>query len=255
MKTNPETSSKILVKFIEEEMSEASLVSCAERAARFARRRIARRVVVGATASIAMLALVFALAAALTRPVRAGVEFSGLFVTSEKTLLTLTDTDARTNSGWITVGQIFSGYKVEGYDAQTDSVRLSKDGRFYRVRLKTPTIEEALLTLEGEVTLSAGQKIRVERAVLPLDVKTTFPLNDRVVVHITPTRTPDLSRFRPNDLKKMPADALFYSIVFEDTTPGAQSKILSTPSVVALPGQEFSIRVNQDLEFWFRPKK
>jgi len=128
----------------------------------------------------------------------------------------------------------------------------SKNGKFFRVRLKAPTIKEALVTLEGEVTLGAGDKANIVRATLLLHQESVFPLRNDAVIRITPTRNPAPAVFHL-DPKDCPAGTLFYRVVFEKILSDGRSEVLSQPLAIAGPQQSFGVRVNDEIEFSFKP--
>lgn len=84
-----------------------------------------------------LLALRFSLLASLVAAgARAEVEFAGYIKTAAELKFVLTDPAAKRTSDWLAVGGSFSGYKITGYDARTETLSVEKDGTTTQLRLK-----------------------------------------------------------------------------------------------------------------------
>lgn len=64
------------------------------------------------------------------------VEFAGYIKTAAELKFVLMDPAAKLTSDWLAVGGSFSGYKITGYDARTETLAVEKDGATTRLRLK-----------------------------------------------------------------------------------------------------------------------
>lgn len=161
---------------------------------------------------------------------RGEVEFTGILVTSEQTLFTLSEPSAA-KSGWLQLGQSFAGYDLTSYDAKSDTLTLTKAGLRTRVRLKDEKVKAARVELGGTFTLGAGEKMSVVRATLTLGEETVFPLKDGLVFHVTPQSRPDGS--------------ILYRAFFERPLADHTMEKLSAPSVIVRPGAQFSITAGE----------
>lgn len=182
----------------------------------------------GVFGSMAALAVVFSLVLA---PLRAEVEFVGILATKEKTMFYLKDAAAGKESGWVELKQNFAGFTVTAYDAKNDVLTLTKDGATTQIRLRDAKIVNGRQEVTGGVTLQAGEKLVVERATMLFDQENIFPLKNGVVVRITPTRRPDGN--------------IMYAAVFERPRSGGGMEKISAPSVLTLPGHEFSVLIGE----------
>jgi hypothetical protein len=174
-----------------------------------------------------------------TSTARAEIEFVGILATSHARHFALGDsTSGRTE--WVVTGGTFGGYTVVAYEPKDDTLLLRRDGNILRLRLKDDAkVKAARLELTGAMTFGETDRIEVERATLIFDQENVFPAQNGVTYKITPTRMPDGTlRFRAEIERVL-----------------APNKIerLSSPDVITLPGQQFSIRID-DLGFSFKPR-
>lgn len=188
----------------------------------------------------ALLVFIASLASAAFAPAaRAEIEFVGILVTPQLTRFALGDTSVA-KTDWVTRGSLFSGYKVESFDAKTDTLTLSRDGTELRLRLKDDAkVKAARLELTGAISFGVDEKIEIERATLLFDQETVFPLKDGITYRITPTRRPDGN--------------ISYRIAVERTLAENKMERLSAPSVIAGPEKRFSVRIGE-LGFSFTPR-
>ena len=171
--------------------------------------------------------------------VHAEIEFVGVVAMPHKTMFALSDT-ASARTGWIDIGQRFSGYTLKSYDAAADTITLVKDGTELRVRLKDDAkIKSARLELNGMITLGDGEKVEVTRATLLVDQENVFPLKDGTTYRITPERRPDGN--------------LVYRVTVERTLAPNKTERLSSPTIITRPGQPFALRMGE-VGFAFNPR-
>jgi hypothetical protein len=183
------------------------------------------------------MTLVGAFATVAAPGARAAVEFSGILVTSQRTMFNLNDTSTG-ESQWRRTGEDFAGFTIGDYNARDDSLGLTKSGVTTRVHLKDAKVQSARLEITGTLTFAAGEKIQVTRATLVFDQENVFPLGDNLTCRITPQRRDD--------------GTILYRALFERRLPDKTER-LAIPAVVALPGLPFRIKV-EDLEFAFSPR-
>ena len=170
---------------------------------------------------------------------RAEIEFVGILATSHAQHFALGDT-ATGKTDWVTPGTTFGGYTVVSYEAKDDTLLLRRDGSDLRLRLKDDAkVKAARLELTGSITFGATDRIEVERATLLFDQENIFPVQNGVTYRITPTRMPD--------------GTIRYRAEIERVLAPNKVERLSSPAVVALPGQQFSMRID-DLGFSFKPR-
>ena len=181
-------------------------------------------------------ALLFALAAI---GVRAEIEFVGVLAMSQSRQFALTDT-ATGRTDWVVRGGMFGGYTLVSYDPKDDTLVLSRDGAELRLRLKDDArIKSSRLELTGSISFGNAKQIEVERATLHLDQENVFPLPEGITYRITPTRQPD--------------GTILYRAEIERVLAPNKTERLSSPAIVTLPGQQFSMRID-DLGFSFKPR-
>ena len=170
---------------------------------------------------------------------RAEIEFVGIMVTTKVSQYALSDTTTG-STAWIRPGGNFAGYTVVSYEQQAETLLLRRDGTDLRVRLKDDAkIKSARLELTGSISFGATDKIEIERATLQFDQENVFPLQDGVTYRITP--------------KRMPDGTIQYRAAIERVLAPNKTERLSSPAVTALPGQQFSMRID-DFGFSFKPR-
>ena len=94
----------------------------------------------------------FLIAAAV---LKADIEFSGFLITSKESLYSLSDTERRTTSGWLKVGQAFQGYTVEAFDREKEVITLRKSDQKFLVSLRSPRVQNGKETISGSITVGS----------------------------------------------------------------------------------------------------
>ena len=161
---------------------------------------------------------------------RAELEFSGFSISPTFQLFIVRDTEAEKTSGLLKMGQSFRGYTLKSFDKNREVLTVQKDGRDFKIRLKESKIKDGKLTVEGTVTVVNGQKVEGVRTALFLGEESVMPLSESVRLAITPTRMAD------GNMK--------YAAKFIIIT-GGKEVILTSPTVVALPGNPFAVQVGE----------
>jgi hypothetical protein len=180
------------------------------------------------------------LTAALMSPLARGeIEFVGILATSQSSHFALADTTTG-RTEWVMQGNSFNGYTVGEYERKDDTLVLRRGGTERRIRLKEDAkIKSARLELTGTMTFGATDRIEIERATLFFDEENVFPAQNGVTYRITPRRQPD--------------GTIRYTAEIERVLAPNKIERLSSPAVVTLPGQQFSMRID-DLGFSFKPR-
>ena len=183
--------------------------------------------------------LLLALALTAATLARAEIEFSGVLLTSARSMFALSD-DVDKPVTWRALGQEFAGYKLIEFDAKADTLVLAKDGATLRIHLKDDAkVKNARVEIAGALTLGDGPKLEINRATLVFDRENVFQLTDGFVVRITPTRRPDGN--------------ILYRASFERPGPSGKPESVSMPTVITLPEGSFKVQVG-DVGFGFTPK-
>jgi hypothetical protein len=170
---------------------------------------------------------------------RADIEFIGILATSQSMRFALGDTSTG-RTDWVSRGESFAGYTVTSYDSKADTLTLHREGAPLVVRLKDDAkVKASRLELTGSITFGAAEVMEIERATLLFDQENVFPLKDGITYRITPQRMPD--------------GTIVYRTSIERVLGPNKSERLSAPGVVTLPGQQFSVRID-DLGFSFKPR-
>jgi hypothetical protein len=181
----------------------------------------------------------FVAAALFAVSARAEIEFVGIMVTTNANHYALGDTSTG-GTAWVRSGGSFAGYNVVSYDPKDETLLLRRDHTELRVRLKEDAkIKPARLELTGSISFGATGKIEIERVTLQFDQENVFPLQDGVTYRITPTRMPD--------------GTIQYRAEIERVLAPNKTERLSSPAVTTLPGQQFSMRID-DFGFSFKPR-
>lgn len=180
------------------------------------------------------------LTAALMSPLARGeIEFVGILATSQSSHFALANTTTG-KTEWVMQGTSFNGYTVGEYERKDDTLVLRRGGTERRIRLKEDAkIKSARLELTGTMTFGATDRIEIERATLVFDEENVFPAQNGVTYRITPRRQPD--------------GTIRYTAEIERVLAPNKIERLSSPAVVTLPGQQFSMRID-DLGFSFKPR-
>lgn len=177
--------------------------------------------------------LTSALAASAATP-----ELSGIYIQDTKALFVMVDPETGASSRWLALGQEFAGYTLKNFQTDTDTIVLGKGGMDYFVKLRATKIGYAATTLSGTIEVGAGSLTRVQRATLVFGEENTFPVTDHLALTIKPVLLKDGN--------------IAYASSFARTESDGRKTVLSSPRVVARPGQAFSLKVG-DLGFSLKP--
>jgi hypothetical protein len=169
---------------------------------------------------------------------RANMEFSGFFLTSKNAYYTMTDTTARTTSGWLTTGQSFSGYTIVEFDREHDVLLVRHGAETLRLPLREGKVKAGRMTIVGTISMGQDQTISDVRATLFIGEEVAFPLKDGVTLHLKAELRPDGN--------------LTYRSRFDVKEKDGTTKTLGSPTVVAVPGHAFSVKVGT-LGYAFSP--
>ena len=159
---------------------------------------------------------------------RAEIEFSGFFTTSKEALFCLTDTKAQRSSGWLKIGQSFGSYTLLSFDREQDAITLRQGERLLKVPLRTSKVKDGRATISGSLKF-LNEKVEGMRASLFFGEETSFPLKNGITFRIKPEQLPDGN--------------ILYHAKFIGTGEDGAEKVLSAPSVVAIPGKPFGIQI------------
>lgn len=75
---------------------------------------------------------------------RAALEFTAYLETPKEARFVISDNAAKTSSGWITLGQLFSGYTLVAFDRKNEVVSLKKGEATLELRLKDARVKEGM---------------------------------------------------------------------------------------------------------------
>lgn len=176
------------------------------------------------------------LAATLTA--RAEIEFVGVLITSARASFALSDEPGQP-AAWRTLGQDFAGYTLREFDAQADTLVLTKNGAPLRVHLKGDAkIKNARLELSGTITIGASEKFEVLRATIAFDQENAFPLKDGVTWFLTPQRRPDGN--------------IFYRLAIERPSSSGKPEKMDLSLANSSPGKPFKMG-DGNFQFIFTP--
>lgn len=172
-----------------------------------------------------------------TLGLKAEMEFSGFFTTSTEALFLLTDTETRRSSGWLKIGQSFDAWTVVSFDRAHDVITLKKGGESVKIPLRASKVKNGRATISGSLTFPNGH-IEGVRATLFVGEEASFPLQNGVTFHLKPEQRPDGN--------------ILYRARFVAIGKDGREQTLSSPSVVAIPGQPFGIQIG-DFGYSFAP--
>jgi len=179
--------------------------------------------------------LLLALSAA---SLRAELQFTGYFLTTNESLFTLSDKGSGESSGWLRVGESFHSYTIKSFDREHEVITVEKDGRPFRLNLRESKVKDGKMTIDGTITLWPGQRVQSVHASLFLGEEEVFPLKEGESLHLTAERRPD-------------GDILYHPRLVTQDKDGKESSDL-WPDIITPQGGEFSIRVG-NLGFSFKP--
>ncbi len=173
----------------------------------------------------------------LTASLRAEIQFSGFFLTSQDARYSLTETTDGRSSGWLRVGQFFRDHRVVSFDREHEIITLEHEGRTVTVPLRTARIKAGKATVSGRITFPGGQLEGVY-ASLFLGEETAFPLREGITLHLQPEGRPDGSAL--------------YRARFVLKQPDGTENVVAAPAVIARPGSSFSVQIGE-VGFTFHP--
>jgi hypothetical protein len=165
-------------------------------------------------------------------------EWSGLFVLTDTARFALADPETNATSGWLTIGDSFEGYTLKAYQPESETLVLEKDGHEVALQLRTSRIKESTIAFAGTIHLGAADDLEVRKATLAYGQESTFPLAPGVTLTLKATKQPD--------------GTISYGARFERTGANGSKEVLSAPTVIARPGDPFSVMVD-DLSFFLHP--
>jgi hypothetical protein len=168
---------------------------------------------------------------------KAEIEFSGFFTTSNEALFSLTDTEARRSSGWLKIGQSFGSYTVISFDSENEIITLKHDERALKIPLRASKIKDGRATISGSLKFM-NEDVKGVRASLFFGEEATFPLRNGISFRLKPELLPDGN--------------ILYRAKFVAIDKEGVEKSLSSPSVVAIPGKPFGIQMG-DFGYSFTP--
>lgn len=175
----------------------------------------------------------------LALPLHADIEFTGYFVAGGKTSVAVSDTATRA-SAWIALGGRFEDYTLAACDPTAETITLTRGTESRTLRLKQDgKVKEGRFVVSGTYRVGTGPAVQVTRATLVIGAENILPLAPDVVLRLTP--------------EVMPDGNMRYKNVFERRGPDGHATVLSAPTVLARPQQEFSVRVD-GYEYSFDPK-
>ena len=168
---------------------------------------------------------------------KAEIEFSGFFTTSKEALFSLTGTEPQRWSGWLKLGQSFGGYAVVSFDREHEIITLKQGEEFLKIPLRASKVKGGRTTISGSLKF-LNQQVEDVRASLFFGEEATFPLKSGITFRIKPEKLPDGN--------------IAYHAKFIARGKDGVDQTLASPSVVAIPGNPFSIQVG-DFGYSFTP--
>jgi len=182
-----------------------------------------------------ILVIILAFAAA---DLRAELQFSGFFLTTNESLFILRDTDGGGSSAWLRIGESFHSYTITSFDRELEVITVEKDGLPVRLHLRESRVRDGRMTIDGTITFWPDRLTQSVHASLFLGEDQAFPLKPGVTLHLVAERRPDGTiLYRPRLV-----------------TLDKEGREISEPwpFVVTPPGGEFSLRID-DVGFSFKP--
>jgi hypothetical protein len=173
-----------------------------------------------------------------TLALRAEVEFSGFFITSDTALYSLTDMPTGASSGWLKVGQTFRGHTIVSFDKDTDTLNVRQGDHVTRLRLRASKVTDGRSIINGTISLQGGERLQGVWATLFLGEESNFPLKDGLTLFLMPQRGDDGN--------------VVYRARFVARGKDGKEETLSAPAVIAKHGQPFAIQVGE-LGYAFTP--
>lgn len=143
-----------------------------------------------------MKRIIFALAATvfLGPAARSEAVLAGYLATPVKTWLVLVDTEKKSESTTISVGDRFGGFTVAAFDERTEEAILNPVGGGAAVKLTPDRSGQGRVVLAGRLAIENGPEIAVRRASFRIGEPTRIPLQDGpdgLVFILRPTQAED----------------------------------------------------------------
>lgn len=161
---------------------------------------------------------------------KAEIEFSGFFATSKEAFFSLTDTDSKRSSGWLTIGQVFEGHAVVSFDHEREIITLKKGEHMLVIPIRSAKVKAGRATITGSLKF-LNEKVEGVRASLFFGEEASFPLKNGVIFRIKPQPFHDGN--------------IVYHAKFISIDKNGAEQVLAAPSVVAIPGKPFGIQVGE----------
>jgi len=191
--------------------------------------------------------LLLCLGLATAFSVRAELVFTGVLVQPAGSTFGLTDT-ATGLTKWIALGESFSGWKIDSYDAGAAKLKMTKDGVARLLILRNTVLKQAPPTaIAGHFRIKMGGRAVEQDTTFTPGQMTAISLNDGTTLTVTPAHTRD-----PN--------TILYQMSVERGTlaDGKTANVIARPMVVATPGGGFTVAISGgktgDFSFTFTPK-
>lgn len=168
----------------------------------------------------------------------AELEFTAYFTTSKESFYMLSDKQNRATSGWIKVGESFSGYLIQAFERESDDLILKKADKVVRVHLRESKVKDGMSTISGTIELGPNETVEGVRATLFLDEEMAFPVKPGVTLFLKAARRSDGN--------------LSYHARFEVAQADGTRQTFKFPEIGARPGYPFRIK-SGDYGFGFIP--
>ncbi len=181
--------------------------------------------------------IIAAAALAAAGALRGDIEFTGFMHGSGRGLYSLRDTEDKTSSGWMRIGETFRGYTIESFDPDRETVVLRNSGKSVERRLRDSKVANGNRVIFGTIRVGAETDGGIRAALYPGE-ESSFPVKDGVTLFLQIDPLPDgmlnvRSRF----------------VVAQDS---GEEKVITIAPFVARPGVAFGAWEG-DLRFSFRP--
>src|SRR3954463_1524386 len=169
---------------------------------------------------------------ALTSVSRAALEFRGYVIMGAEQRFSLKDTADQATSPWITIGKVFHAYTLVSYDAAKEILTVkTPEGAIKQLSLESASIDplkDTRLRISGTITFGKDEAAQATKATLIMGEETVFELKDGMSLRLKP------SPFQEGIIR--------YDAVFDKLQDDGTRKKLSSPAILARPGQEFTIQ-------------
>lgn len=172
-----------------------------------------------------------------TLGLRAEIEFSGFFITSQRALFSISDTSDQRSSGWLKIGDSFRGYTLVSFDAKREVVSVRRVDELLEIPLRASKVKDGNASVSGTI-MFLNQQVEGVRATLFLGDEMVFPIGTGLTFRIMPELLSDGN--------------ILYRAKFVKADDQGVEETLSAPSVVALRGQPVGIQIGK-FGFSFSP--